>query len=129
MTLADPDDVAAGLLFHGRIAEDFKLSTGTFVSVGTLRPKLISASHGLLTDAVICGESGDEVTALVWLHPDHAGRCDDDGVPDDGLRADWPRHWTGWPRPAADRPSGWSGCWSSASHPRWMPGRSPTRAT
>ena len=86
--LADPDDVAAGLLFHGRIAEDFKLSTGTFVSVGTLRPRLLSASEGLLTDAVICGESGAEVTAMVWLHPDHVRRCDDEGVPDDGLRAD-----------------------------------------
>ncbi len=88
VALADPDDVAAGLLFRGRIAEDFKLSTGTFVSVGTLRPSLLSASHGLLTDAVICGENGPEVTAMVWLHPDHAARCDDAGVPDDGLRAE-----------------------------------------
>ena len=88
VTLADPDDVAAGLLFHGRIAEDFKLSTGTFVSVGTLRPELLSASEGLLTDAVICGEGGADVTAMAWLHPDHVRRCDDDGVPDDGLRAE-----------------------------------------
>jgi feruloyl-CoA synthase len=88
VTLADPDDVAAGLLFHGRIAEDFKLSTGTFVSVGTLRPQLLSASQGLLADAVICGENGADVTAMVWLHPDHAGRCTADGVPDEGLRAD-----------------------------------------
>jgi feruloyl-CoA synthase len=88
VALADPDDVAAGLLFRGRIAEDFKLSTGTFVSVGTLRPALLSAAQGLLADAVICGENGEEVTAMVWLHPDHAARCDDDGVPDDGLRVD-----------------------------------------
>jgi len=88
VTLADPDDVAAGLLFHGRIAEDFKLSTGTFVSVGTLRPQLLSASEGLVTDAVICGEDGDRVMAMVWLHPDHLRRCDGDGVPDDGLRAE-----------------------------------------
>ena len=81
VALADPDDPAAGLLFRGRIAEDFKLSTGTFVSVGTLRPRLLSASQGLLTDAVICGENGDRVTALVWLTPDAAGRLDDDGVP------------------------------------------------
>ena len=59
VALADPDDPAAGLLFRGRIAEDFKLSTGTFVSVGTLRPRLLSASQGLLADAVICGENGD----------------------------------------------------------------------
>ncbi len=87
VALADPDDVAAGLLFRGRIAEDFKLSTGTFVSVGTLRPQLLSASEGLLADAVICGENGLEVSALVWLHPGAVGRCDDDGVPDDQLRA------------------------------------------
>ena len=42
-------------------------SPGTFVSVGTLRPQLLSASLGLLTDAVICGQDGDCVTALVWL--------------------------------------------------------------
>jgi feruloyl-CoA synthase len=88
VALADPADVAAGLLFRGRIAEDFKLSTGTFVSVGTLRPQLLSASQGLITDAVICGENGPEVTAMVWLHPAQAARADDDGVPDDGLRAD-----------------------------------------
>jgi feruloyl-CoA synthase len=88
VALADPDDVTAGLLFRGRIAEDFKLSTGTFVSVGTLRPALLSASHGLLADAVICGENGPEVTAMVWLHPDSAARCDEEGVPDDALRAE-----------------------------------------
>jgi feruloyl-CoA synthase len=88
VALADPDDPAAGLLFRGRIAEDFKLSTGTFVSVGTLRPRLLSASQGLLTDAVICGESGDHVTAMVWLHADAASRLDDDGVPDESLRSD-----------------------------------------
>ena len=88
VALADSDDPAAGLLFRGRIAEDFKLSTGTFVSVGTLRPRLLSASQGLLTDAVICGEHGDVVTALVWLAPDAASRLDDDGVPDESLRAE-----------------------------------------
>jgi feruloyl-CoA synthase len=86
--LVDPDDPAAGLLFRGRIAEDFKLSTGTFVSVGTLRPRLLSAAQGLLSDAVVCGENGDAVTALVWLHPDSAGRVDDDGVPEASLRAE-----------------------------------------
>jgi feruloyl-CoA synthase len=86
VALADPDDPAAGLVFRGRIAEDFKLSTGTFVSVGTLRPKLLSASHGLMSDAVICGQDGDCVTAMVWLAPAHAGRVDADGVPEDSLR-------------------------------------------
>jgi feruloyl-CoA synthase len=88
VALADPDDPSAGLVFRGRIAEDFKLATGTFVRVGTLRPQLLSASQGLLTDAVLCGHDGDCVGALVWLHPSHAGRCDPDGVPDDALRGE-----------------------------------------
>ncbi|MGK5114872.1 MULTISPECIES: AMP-binding protein [unclassified Geodermatophilus] len=88
VALADPDDPAAGLLFRGRIAEDFKLATGTFVSVGTLRPKLLSASQGLLTDAVICGQDGDCVTAMVWVSPPNAGRVDDEGVPAEELRAE-----------------------------------------
>jgi feruloyl-CoA synthase len=87
VAFADPDEPAAGLLFRGRIAEDFKLSTGTFVSVGTLRPQLLSASEGLLTDAVICGQDGDCVTAMVWLDPSRAGGVEE-GVPDDALRAD-----------------------------------------
>ncbi|GAA4789306.1 feruloyl-CoA synthase [Actinomycetospora chlora] len=87
VALVDEDDPAAGLVFRGRIAEDFKLSSGTFVSVGTLRPRLLSASEGLVTDAVLCGEGTDAVRALVWLHPDHAQRHHD-GVPDEGLRAD-----------------------------------------
>jgi feruloyl-CoA synthase len=88
VALADPEDPAAGLVFCGRIAEDFKLATGTFVSVGTLRPRLLSASQGLLTDAVICGQDGDCVTAMVWLHPAHAGRVDANGIPDQALRAE-----------------------------------------
>ena len=88
VALADPDDVTAGLVFRGRIAEDFKLSTGTFVSVGTLRPRLLSASRFLLLDAVICGQDGDCVTAMVWLGPAHAGRVGADGVPEDSLRAE-----------------------------------------
>ncbi|ALG85242.1 AMP-binding protein [Gordonia phthalatica] len=85
--LVDDADPQRGLRFDGRIAEDFKLSTGTFVSVGTLRPKLLSACAGLVNDAVICGHDTDAVTALIWLHPDHAAR-QHDGVPDDGLRVD-----------------------------------------
>ncbi|MBM7367003.1 AMP-binding protein [Gordonia hydrophobica] len=85
--LIDDDDPRRGLCFDGRIAEDFKLATGTFVSVGTLRPQLLSACGGMVSDAVICGHDSDAVTALIWLHPDHAAR-QHDGVPDDDLRAD-----------------------------------------
>src|SRR6266511_1606968 len=57
-----------------RIGEDFKLSTGTWVSVGTLRPALLSAADGLLQDAVLGGHDGDYVGALAWLNLAHARR-------------------------------------------------------
>jgi feruloyl-CoA synthase len=85
--LADPANPAGGLVFRGRIAEDFKLATGTFVSVGTLRPRLLSASQGLFTDAVLCGQDGDCVTAMVWLRADAAELVDADGVPAEALRS------------------------------------------
>lgn len=84
--LVDPADPAQGLRFRGRIAEDFKLSTGTFVSVGTLRPALLSASGGLLQDAVLTGQDGDHVGALAWLHADHTHRCGPGGGPEPALR-------------------------------------------
>jgi feruloyl-CoA synthase len=55
-----------GLLFRGRIAEDFKLSTGTFVHVGPLRAALIEHCAPLVRDAVITGENRDEVGALIF---------------------------------------------------------------
>jgi len=84
--LVDEADPGQGLLFRGRIAEDFKLATGTFVSVGTLRPALLSAGQGLLHDAVLTGHDGDQVGALVWLAGDHAHRPGPDGRPDADLR-------------------------------------------
>ncbi len=68
VSFADPDDPNAGLLFRGRLAEDFKLSTGTFVHVGALRTALLSAAP-VLGDAVITGEDRDEVCALAWVNP------------------------------------------------------------
>ncbi len=58
-----------GVAFDGRVAEDFKLSTGTWVSVGTLRVNLVSALAQIAQDAVITGHDGDEVGALVFLAP------------------------------------------------------------
>ncbi len=72
VSFADPGDPAAGLLFRGRLAEDFKLSTGTFVRVGALRTALLSAAPVLL-DAVIAGEDHAEVGALAWLNAAEAG--------------------------------------------------------
>ena len=73
VSLADRTDPNAGLLFRGRIAEDFKLTTGTFVHVGAVRTALLSAAP-ILSDAVIAGEGRDTVSALAWLNPTEADR-------------------------------------------------------
>ena len=65
--LADPADPAKGVVFDGRVAEDFKLSTGTWVHVGAVRVKLIAAADPLIQDAVITGHDRDEVGAIVFL--------------------------------------------------------------
>jgi feruloyl-CoA synthase len=62
----DPNDVHQGLKFDGRIAEDFKLATGTFVSVGPLRAKIIAAGAPYVQDAVITGINLSEVGALIF---------------------------------------------------------------
>ncbi|MFY9514275.1 MAG: feruloyl-CoA synthase [Rubrivivax sp.] len=64
--LADPQRPAAGVLFDGRVAEDFKLGSGTWVSVGTLRIKLVSALAPYVQDAVITGQDRDEAGALLF---------------------------------------------------------------
>ena len=69
LNAADPN---MGLVFDGRIAEDFKLSTGAWVSVGTLRKKIVKASSGLIRDAVIAGHDKSYLTAI--LIPDE-GAC------------------------------------------------------
>jgi feruloyl-CoA synthase len=66
--LEDPDDPNAGLVFDGRVVEDFKLTTGTFVSVGNLRPAVLAAASPLLMDAVVCGHDRDYVALLAWLN-------------------------------------------------------------
>jgi feruloyl-CoA synthase len=67
--LVDEARPEKGVQFDGRVAEDFKLGTGTWVSVGTLRVKLVSALAPLAQDAVITGHDRDEVGALVFLAP------------------------------------------------------------
>ena len=61
----DEADIHQGLKFDGRVAEDFKLATGTFVSVGPLRAKIIAAGAPFLQDAVITGLNMKEVGALL----------------------------------------------------------------
>ena len=65
----DETDVHLGLKFDGRIAEDFKLATGTFVSVGPLRGKIIAAGAPYIQDAVLTGINMKEVGAMVFPTP------------------------------------------------------------
>jgi feruloyl-CoA synthase len=77
----DPANPQRGLLFDGRTAEDFKLSTGTFVSVGPLRARIIEAGDPCVQDAVITGLNRDTVGALIFPRLDACRRlagCADD---------------------------------------------------
>ncbi len=65
----NPDNPHLGLRFDGRIAEDFKLATGTFVSVGPLRARIIAAGAPHVQDAVITGLNLNEVGALIFPSP------------------------------------------------------------
>jgi len=67
VSFVDDDDPNRGLVFRGRIAEEFKLTSGTFVQVAAVRTALLSASP-LLSDAVITGENHEFVGAIVWLN-------------------------------------------------------------
>jgi feruloyl-CoA synthase len=69
MRFADRAAPEKGLVFDGRVAEDFKLSTGTWVHVGAVRVKLIAAGDPLIQDAVITGHDRNEIGALVFLSP------------------------------------------------------------
>jgi feruloyl-CoA synthase len=60
----DPQNLQRGLFFDGRLAEDFKLATGTFVSVGPLRARVIAAGAPYVQDAVIAGINRDDVGVL-----------------------------------------------------------------
>src|SRR5687767_1653282 len=63
---ADQNKPEAGLLFRGRIAEDFKLATGTWVHVGPLRARFIAHFAPYVRDVVIAGEGRNEIAALVF---------------------------------------------------------------
>jgi feruloyl-CoA synthase len=62
----DPADPSAGLLFDGRVAEDFKLSSGTWVSVTNVRTGLVAFAAGVFSDVVVCGQDRDCLAILAW---------------------------------------------------------------
>jgi feruloyl-CoA synthase len=78
----DAADPTQGLRFDGRIAEDFKLATGTFVSVGPLRARIIEAGDPLVQDAVVAGLNRDHVGLLIFPRLEEIRRRF-------GLPADW----------------------------------------
>jgi feruloyl-CoA synthase len=74
MRFVDRADPSKGLLFDGRLAEDFKLSSGTWVSVGPLRARLLAAADGCALDVVIAAPERECVAALIFPHA-HACRA------------------------------------------------------
>ena len=62
----DPEDPAKGFVFDGRVVEDFKLDTGTFVNAGRLRLQAIDAGNGLIQDALVAGLDKPYVAILAW---------------------------------------------------------------
>src|ERR1700704_4280992 len=82
----DPNDFSAGFDFDGRIAEDFKLASGTWVSVGPLRARFVAACAPLGRDVVITGINRDEISAIVILDLDGC-RLANPSLPPDDLAA------------------------------------------
>jgi feruloyl-CoA synthase len=78
--LADETDPSAGLVFDGRLVENFKLASGTFVAAGALRVAAVSAIGGAASDVVVCGEGEEGVGLMIFVDPGHAARLGPDGV-------------------------------------------------
>jgi len=95
----NPDDPREGLLFDGRIAEDFKLATGTWVSVGPLRARFLAHCAPYVKDVVIAGADRDDIRVLVFpdieacrqIAPDLASASPTDLVNDARVRAEFQR--------------------------------------
>jgi feruloyl-CoA synthase len=62
----DPNDPVQGIIFAGRVVEDFKLTTGTFVQVGNLRTDVIAACTPVVHDALIAGQDKEFIGVLAW---------------------------------------------------------------
>ena len=77
----DENKPELGLVFDGRVTEDFKLSSGTWVSTGTLRADAVAACTPLVQDAVVCGLDKPYIALLAW--PNIAGARKVAGLPDD----------------------------------------------
>ncbi len=78
----DPADPKKGLVFDGRIAEDFKLATGTWVSVGPLRATFVAHCAPLVRDVVLAGPDRDEIAALIFPDIDACRKLAPDCAPE-----------------------------------------------
>ncbi|AJP59450.1 feruloyl-CoA synthase [Pandoraea vervacti] len=85
-TFVDKHDPEAGLQFDGRITEDFKLSSGTFVSVGPLRARVISEGAPYVQDAVITGINRDDIGLMIFPRVEDCRRLS--GLPREAPLAD-----------------------------------------
>jgi len=65
----DPADPAQGMVFDGRLSENFKLASGTFVGVGDIRIGAVTAIGGAVTDAIVCGEGREAVGLMFYPNP------------------------------------------------------------
>jgi feruloyl-CoA synthase len=78
----DPEDPSLGLLFDGRVAEDFKLSTGTWVSVGPLRARFLGLFEPFARDVVVAGADQEELCVLIFPAIDATRKLTSDLPPD-----------------------------------------------
>ncbi len=74
--LTDPDDISKGLMYNGRLAEDFKLSTGTWVNFANIRIGFISKAAPLVRELVLTGHDKDFIAALLFLDVEQAQKLD-----------------------------------------------------
>ena len=83
------DDPDRGLIFDGRVSEDFKLLTGTWVQAGKLRLDALEALQGLVQDVVICGHDRDAIGLFIFARPNqvHDDNTANGAVIDDALQA------------------------------------------
>jgi feruloyl-CoA synthase len=78
---ADENDPARGVVFDGRLAEDFKLTTGTWVHVGGLRVGVLAAGSPVLQDAIVAGADREFIALLCWLNAAGCQKLIGEGAP------------------------------------------------
>ncbi|MDP3746615.1 MAG: AMP-binding protein, partial [Phenylobacterium sp.] len=94
VTFVDPADPRQGLLFAGRISENFKLSNGSWVLTGDLRNQIIATAPSLL-DAVVAGHDRDDIRLLVWARPALLASLVSEGLRGEALDAELRRRIAG----------------------------------